>query len=111
MNWPLRPEKTFFGARECRDFGHVANEKGIRLAEHNLKPIQDMVPPRDRKELRSVMGFFGVHRTAIKGVCDAGSATYQAAIQEYDLEVGGGRGKSLPEMQAGVPAKQYLGRP
>ena len=67
MNWPLRPEKTFFGARECEYFGYVANEKGIRLDEHNLKPIQDMVPPRDRKELRSVMGFFGVHRTAIKG--------------------------------------------
>ena len=66
MNWPLRPEKTFFGSQECEYFGHVANEDGIRLAAHNLKPIQDMVPPRDRKELRSVMGFFGVHRAAIK---------------------------------------------
>ena len=52
MNWPLRPEKTFFGSQECEYFGHVANEDGIRLAAHNLKPIQDMVPPRDRKELR-----------------------------------------------------------
>ena len=66
MNWPLRPEKTFFGAHECEYFGYIANEKGIRLAKHNLKPIMDMVPPRDRKEMRSVMGFFGVHRAAIK---------------------------------------------
>ena len=67
MNWILRTEKTFFSARECKYFGHIANNRDIQLAEHNLEPIQDMVPPRDRKELRSTTDFFGVHRAAIKG--------------------------------------------
>jgi hypothetical protein len=56
-NWQLRPEKTFFGSHDCEYFGHVVNEDGIRTADHNLRPIEVMVPPRDRKELQSVMGF------------------------------------------------------
>ena len=65
-NMSLKPSKTCFGVREVEFYGRVINKDGVRHADHNLTPIERMVPPMDISELRRILGLCVQHKDSIK---------------------------------------------
>ena len=66
-NLSLKAGKTIFGAKQCIFFGHILDEHGERATEHNLTPIEKMVAPTDKSELRRVLGLCIQHKDAVPG--------------------------------------------
>ena len=65
-NLSLKPSETCFGTREVEFYGQVINKDGVRHANHNLTPIERMVPPMDISELRRILGLCVQHKDSIK---------------------------------------------
>lgn len=66
-NMSLKAGKTVFGSDQCMFFGYILDKDGQRAAEHNLSPIEKMVAPRDKSELRRVLGLCIQHKDAVPG--------------------------------------------
>ena len=49
-------EKCVFGATEVSYFGHVLSDKGVRPDPKKIAAIQEMEPPRNKKELETLLG-------------------------------------------------------
>ena len=64
-NMSLKASKTIFGSKDAMFFGHILDEHGSRAAEHNLSPIEKMVAPEDKSELRRVLGLCIQHKDAV----------------------------------------------
>ena len=65
-NMSLKASKTCFGVREVEFYGRTISREGIRHADHNLAPFEQMVAPRDISELRRFLGLCVQHKNAIK---------------------------------------------
>ncbi len=66
FNITLNTSKTRFGFPQAQFFGFQVDQFGTRLADKNLCPIKNMVPPDDISELRRVLGLFVVSRKYLK---------------------------------------------
>lgn len=64
-NTSLKVNKTVFGSKECVFFGFILNEHGQQAAEHNMTPIEKIVAPEDKSELRRVLGLCEQHKDAV----------------------------------------------
>ena len=58
----LNPAKIKVGLRKCKFYGFTLSKKGMEPAEKNLDPVKKMTPPRNRSEVRSVLGVFNQFR-------------------------------------------------
>ena len=58
----LNPAKIRIGIRKCKFYGFCLSEKGMEPSEKNLDPVRKMTPPKNRSEVRSVMGVFNQFR-------------------------------------------------
>ena len=58
----LNPAKIRIGIHMSKFYGFVLSKKGMEPSEKNLDPIRKMTPPKDRSEVRSVMGVFNQFR-------------------------------------------------
>ena len=64
-NMSLKASKTSFGEKEAMFFGHILDKDGSHAAEHNMTPIEKMVAPEDKSELRRVLGLAVQHKDAV----------------------------------------------
>ena len=58
----LNPAKIKVGFRKCKFYGFTLSKKGMEPAEKNLDPVKKMTPPKNRSEVRSVLGVFNQFR-------------------------------------------------
>ncbi len=58
----LNPAKIRIGVRKCKFYGFNLSEKGMEPSEKNLDPVQKMTIPKNRSEVRSVLGVFNQFR-------------------------------------------------
>ena len=55
----LNPAKIRIGIRKCKFYGFNPSEKGMEPSEKNLDPVEKMMTiPKNRSEIRSVLGVF-----------------------------------------------------
>ena len=52
----LNPAKCTFGETSEKLLGFVVSKKGIEIDPDKVRAIQDLLPPRTQKEVRSFMG-------------------------------------------------------
>ena len=65
-NMLLKGSKTVLGAMECMFFGHILDKHGKRAAGHNLCPIEKMVAPTNKSELRRILSLCVQRKDALK---------------------------------------------
>jgi len=58
----LNPAKIRVGIKKCKFYGFTLSEKGMEPSEKNLDPVEKMTIPKNRSEVRSVMGVFNQFR-------------------------------------------------
>ena len=58
----LNPAKIRIGTRKCKFYGFNLSEKGMEPSEKNLDPVRKMTIPKNRSEVRSVLGVFNQFR-------------------------------------------------
>ena len=58
----LNPAKIRIGVRKCKFYGFNLSEKGMEPSEKNLDPVEKMTIPKNRSEVRSVLGVFNQFR-------------------------------------------------
>ena len=58
----LNPAKIRIGIRKCKFYGFNLSEKGMEPSEKNLDPVEKMTIPKNRSEVRSVLGVFNQFR-------------------------------------------------
>ena len=58
----LNPAKIRIGIRKCKFYGFNLSKKGMEPSEKNLDPVQKMTVPKNRSEVRSVLGVFNQFR-------------------------------------------------
>jgi len=54
-----------FESKSAMFSGHILDKDGSMAAEHNLTPIQKMVAPENKSELRRVLGLCIQHKDAV----------------------------------------------
>jgi len=62
----LNPAKLKVGMPSVMFYGYVLSKKGVEPAEKNLDPVRKMTSPKNRSEIRSVMGVFNQFRHFFK---------------------------------------------
>lgn len=62
----LKPSKCKFMFSEIRVLGYKATRTGILPTDEHISGLSRMRPPRTRKELQKILGFFGFFRRFIK---------------------------------------------
>ena len=62
----LNPLKLKVGISSAMFYGFVINQRGVEPAEKNLDPVKKMTSPKNRSEVRSVMGVFNQFRHFFK---------------------------------------------
>ena len=50
--------KIKIGIRKCKFYGFILSKMGVEPAEKNLDPVKKMTAPKNRSEVRSVLGVF-----------------------------------------------------
>ncbi len=63
----LQPEKCEFLTTEVEYLGHLINENGIRPDPKKIEVVQNFPRPKNKKGIRSFLGFAGYYRKFIKG--------------------------------------------
>ncbi|UYV60635.1 K02A2.6-like [Cordylochernes scorpioides] len=58
--------KCRFAFEEIEILDHVANQYGIKPAEHNIRAVRDFPGPRKTKKIQSFIGLFLYYRKAIR---------------------------------------------
>ena len=58
----LNPAKIRIGIRRCKFYGFTLSKKGMEPSEKNLDPVRKMTIPKNRSEVRSVLGVFNQFR-------------------------------------------------
>ncbi len=58
----LNPAKIRIGIRKCKFYGFNLSQKGMEPSEKNLDPVSKMTIPKNRSEVRSVLGVFNQFR-------------------------------------------------
>ena len=58
----LNPAKIRIGVRKCKFYGFNLSKKGMEPSEKNLDPVRKMTVPKNRSEVRSVLGIFNQFR-------------------------------------------------
>ena len=58
----LNPAKIRIGIRKCKFYGFLLSKKGMEPSEKNLDPVSKMTAPKNRSEVRSIMGVFNQFR-------------------------------------------------
>ena len=76
----LNPAKIRIGYEQEQFYGLSVNNGKIEPADRNLDPIKSMVAPKNRSELRSIMGIFNQFATFNPVGKDWGRANSPAAI-------------------------------
>lgn len=66
----MKPAKVSFCSKSVHFLGHIISEDGIRADPEKLRPIKDMPLPKDRNEMRAMLGTFGYYRKWIKGYAE-----------------------------------------
>jgi len=66
----LQTEKCQFLKREIIYLGHKCSEKGVLPDPSKVKCVEDIPPPRNVKELQSVLGFLNYYRKFIKNAAE-----------------------------------------
>jgi len=56
----LKPKKTRIGYNSAQFVGYVIADGRVRVADDNLKPIRSVAAPRDKSEVRRVLGLFNM---------------------------------------------------
>ena len=55
-NLKLNPDKLTVGVQEVEYFGHLVTSEGLKPDPAKVKAIIDMPPPKDKKELHTILG-------------------------------------------------------
>ena len=55
-NLKLNPSKCAFGVPDVKMFGFIVRRKGIELDPLKIKTIQELPPPKTKKEVMSILG-------------------------------------------------------
>ena len=58
----LNPAKIRIGIRKCKFYGFALSKKGMEPSEKNLDPVSKMTIPKNRSEVRSILGVFNQFR-------------------------------------------------
>ena len=72
-NITINPKKVRIGYSDEQFYGYRINNGRITPADRNLDPVRNMEDPKNRSELRSVMGVFNQFKCFIKDYGKAGS--------------------------------------
>jgi ribonuclease HI len=64
----MNPLKCAFGVRSGLFLGFIVHHRGIEISPKNIKAIQDMPPPTNLKELKSLQGHFAYIRRFISNL-------------------------------------------
>ena len=62
-----RPSKSQLCKKEILYLGHIISGNGIAVAPHNVAKIMDFPSPKNRTEVKRLLGLFGYYRIFIKG--------------------------------------------
>ena len=69
-NLKLQTEKCQFLRREVIYLGHKCSEKGVLPDPEKVKCVEDIPPPRNVKELQSVLGILNYYRKFIENAAE-----------------------------------------
>ena len=54
----MNPAKMHIGADKAKFYGYMVSKRGLEPAVANLDPIKKLVAPKNRSEVRSLLGLF-----------------------------------------------------
>ena len=52
----LNPKKSLFGLEEGKIIGHIISKDGIHIDSNRIEAIMKIGPPRNKKEVQSIIG-------------------------------------------------------
>ena len=62
----LKPTKCVFLRESVEFLGHVISGKGIEPNPKKIKVVQDQIPPKDKKQVKSFLGLAGYYRKFVR---------------------------------------------
>ncbi|KAL1123025.1 hypothetical protein AAG570_002113 [Ranatra chinensis] len=66
----ISSDKTYLGLEEVKFMGHIVSRQGTRPDPNKVKAIEEIVEPKNLKELRSFLGMINFYRRFIHNLAD-----------------------------------------
>ena len=80
-----RPTKSQLCRKELLYLGHIISRNGIAVAPHNTDKIRKFPRPKNRTEVKRLLGLFGYYRTFIKGFATIASPITKLTSQSVEF--------------------------
>ena len=80
-----RPSKSQLCRKELLYLGHIISRDGIAVAPHNTDKIKKFPRPKNRTEVKRLLGLFGYYRTFIKGFAAITSPITKLTSQSVEI--------------------------
>ena len=80
-----RPTKSQLCRKELLYLGHIISRNGIAVAPHNTDKIKKFPRPKNRTEVKRLLGLFGYYRTFIKGFAAIASPITKLTSQSVEF--------------------------
>ena len=90
------------GVGEAKFYGYRLTARGIEPAEANLDPIRKLVPPENRKEVRSLLGLFVQFRQFYARYDRIVKPIQKLLKKNATFEWGAEQQKALEALQVGI---------
>lgn len=71
-----RLTKSSFCQKEITYLGHVISQEGIKVAPHNTDKVANFPRPRDKTEVRRLLGLLGFYRQYVKSYAAIAAPLY-----------------------------------
>ena len=80
-----RPSKSQLCQKELLYLGHIISKDGMTVAPHNTEKIRKFPTPKNRTEVKRLLGLFGYYRAFIKGFSKIAAPIIKLTSQKVEF--------------------------
>ena len=107
----LKPKKCTVAAPSIELLGHVINRDGVNTAPSKIEAMAEYPSPKDRAEVRAVMGTFSYYRSFIKNFSKVAAPINSTLRQDINFKWTPEAEEAFKELKKRMTTAPILARP
>ncbi|CDH61066.1 krab-a domain-containing protein [Lichtheimia corymbifera JMRC:FSU:9682] len=110
-NLRIKLAKCTFASDNVEYLGHQITKDGLKPTERNVKKVKDMVAPKNKSEVRSLLGMVGYYRRFIPDFANKAQAIQKLTRNKVDFEWGPEQEKAFEVLKDALITPPVLAYP